>query len=166
MALMTRLLHHLCTPGWRLRRAFPPAVLAAIEQEIRASEVSHGAELRFAVEAALPLGALVRGTTARERAIELFSALRMWDTGERNGVLIYLLLADRKVEIVADRGVHAQAGAAHWNQACQHMQAAFRLRDFRGGALDGIRTVTHMLARHYPPRGLRVNELPDKVVLL
>ncbi|MBA5603960.1 TPM domain-containing protein [Duganella sp. FT3S] len=166
MATLKRMLRHLCTPHWTLRRAFPPSTLHAIEREIRASERLHGGEVRFAVEAALPLPALWRGATARERAIDLFSTLRMWDTSERNGVLIYLLLADHAVEIVADRGVHALAGAPHWGRVCHRMERAFRHGSYERGTASAVRMVTRMLARHYPPVPGRPNELPDKVVVL
>lgn len=166
MASLNRALRHLCTPRWILRHAFPAPTLQAIEQEIRASERLHGGEVRFAVEAALPLSALWQGTTARERAIDLFGALRMWDTSERNGVLIYLLLAEHAVEIVADRGVHALAGARHWDRVCRRMQRAFGHGSYEHGAVSAISMVTQMLARHYPPVAGRPNELPDKVVVL
>jgi uncharacterized membrane protein len=166
MAKLKRMLRHLCTPRWKLLRAFPAAALDAIEREIRTGERLHGGEVRFAVEAALPLSALWRGATARDRAVDLFSALRMWDTSERNGVLIYLLLADRGVEIVADRGVHALAGARHWDHVCRRMQRDFRHGSYERGAAGGVRMVTRMLARHYPPLAGRPNELPDKVVVL
>lgn len=161
-----RLLRHLCMPRWRMRRAFPPAALAAIERAIQSSESLHGGELRFAVETTLPLPALWRGASARDRAIELFSSLRMWDTDERNGVLIYLLLAEHSVEIVADRGVHARAGTPQWEDVCRHMQQAFGRGQFESGAIEGVRAVAATLARHYPQRANRRNELPDKVVVL
>jgi uncharacterized membrane protein len=166
MGKLNRMLHHLCTPRWRLRLAFPAATLEVIEREIRDSERLHGGEVRFAVEAALPLPALWRGTTAHERAIDLFSHLRMWDTNERNGVLIYLLLADRSVEIVADRGVHALAGQTHWGHVCRRMQRAFSHGSYERGTASAVRMVSRMLARHYPPMAGRPNELPDKVVVL
>jgi uncharacterized membrane protein len=166
MGTLKRLLRHLCTPRWTVRRAFPAAALHAIEREIRASEQLHGGEVRFAVEHALPLPALWQGATARERAVDLFSSLRMWDTSERNGVLIYLLLADHAVEIVADRGVHALAGAPHWGRVCRRMQRAFGHGSYERGAVSAVRMVTRMLASHYPPVAGRPNELPDKVVVL
>jgi hypothetical protein len=101
-----RICKHLSMPPWRLRRCFPPATLEAIEIEIKANEASHAGEICFVVEGALHGAALYRGQSPRDRAIELFSLLHLWDTHHRNAVLIYVLLADRAVEIVADRGAH------------------------------------------------------------
>ncbi len=109
---------------------------------------------------------LLAGQTARQRAIEVFSQLRVWDTEHNNGVLIYLLLADRDVEIVADRGVHAKLGQATWEAVCQEMEAAFRQGKFEEGVIAGIRSVGAHLARHYPQVGTKTNELPDRPVLI
>ena len=106
------------------------------------------------------------GQTARERAIEVFSQLRVWDTEQNNGVLIYLLLADRDVEIVADRGVHARLGQAVWEEVCREMEAAFRQGRFEEGAVGGIRSVGMHLARHYPQAGSKTNEMPDRPILM
>ncbi len=161
-----RICRHLLTTHWRRRRVFPRATLAAIEREIKDSESAHGGEVRFAVEDALPGLPLYLDQSARERAIDVFSQLRMWDTERRNGVLIYLLLADRSVEIVADRGVDAKAGAREWGEICRSMEAAFRAGCYEQGAVDGIRAVTDLLKKHFPSNGARRNELPDKVVVL
>ncbi|MFI4941605.1 MAG: TPM domain-containing protein, partial [Burkholderiales bacterium] len=151
---------------WQVRRAFPQKTLAAIEQKIKASEAAHGGEIRFAVEGALSGAPLYHGLSTRERAIDVFSSLRMWDTDHRNGVLIYLLLADRSVEIVADRGVHVKTGAAAWEKICREMEAHFREGRYEDGAIGGIRAVTHLLTHHFPANGARRNALPDKVVVL
>src|SRR5581483_5705279 len=103
---ITRLLRHLGTPRWQVRRKFPAASLAAIEAAIKHTEATHSGQICFAVEAALEIAPLLRGRSARERAVDVFSQLRVWDTEHNNGVLIYLLLADRDVEILADRGIH------------------------------------------------------------
>ena len=105
---------HLLAHRWRLRRLFPAAVLANIEQAIKAGEAGHAGQVRFVVEGALDGAPLFRDQSARQRAIDVFSQLRIWDTAHNNGVLIYLLLADRKVEIVADRGIDAKVGSAGW----------------------------------------------------
>jgi len=110
-----RWIHHLFLDHFAARRAFPAATLKAIEQSISMQEKRHRGELRFVVEGGLPLGPLVVGRSARERAIEVFSRLRIWDTEDNAGVLVYLLLADRRVEIVADRGIHAKVGTAAWD---------------------------------------------------
>jgi uncharacterized membrane protein len=163
---IARILRHLLTTPWRLRRAFPRATLEAIEREIAASRKQHVAEIRFVVEGALHGARLYRGQSARERALEVFSLLRMWDTEHRNGVLIYLLLADRAVEIVADRGAHVRVGTAEWEGICRAMQAAFREGQFEGGAIAGIRAVARHLARHFPARSGDANELPDSPVII
>jgi uncharacterized membrane protein len=163
---VARLIRHLLAPPWRVRLVFPPRTLRAIEAAIRECEKTHAGQIRFAVESALHLHALLRGQSARERALEVFSQLRVWDTERNNGVLIYVLLADRDVEIVADRGIHARVGVPGWEQICRDMEATFRAGKFEEGVLHGIRAVGAHLARHYPANGPRRNELDDKPVVL
>jgi len=163
---IARLLRHLLTPPWRVRLAFPPRTLHAIEAAIRECEKTHAGEIRFAVESDLHLFALLRGLSARARALDVFSQLRVWDTEHNNGVLIYLLLADHDVEIVADRGVHAHVGAEGWEKICRDMEALFREGKFEEGVLHGIRAVGAHLTRHYPAQGKGRNELEDKPVVL
>ena len=103
----------------------------------------------------------------RQRAIEVFSQLRMWDTEHNSGVLIYLLLAERHVEIVADRGVHARVGDAGWQAICREMEAAFRAGEYEQGVLVGIARITALLAEHFPAEGIpKPNKLPDAPVIL
>lgn len=161
-----RIMRHLSTGRAAVRRVFPPRTLEAIEQTIRETETRHGGQIRFVVEAALDLSPLLAGQAARERAIEVFSQLRVWDTEHNNGVLIYLLLADRNVEIVADRGIHAKIGAEAWEAICREMEAAFRDGKFEAGVLAGIHAVGEHLARHFPPRSGKPNEMPDSPVML
>lgn len=161
-----RILRHLLTPAWRLRTAFPRRTLQAIESCIHRSEATHSGEIRFAVETALDPMPLWRGVSARERALEVFSGLRVWDTEHNNGVLIYVLLADHDVEILADRGVHARVGAQEWERICRVMEQAFRAGRFEAGAIDGINAIGAHLACHYPPDGIIGNELPNKPVVL
>ena len=163
---MKRIARHLMAARWTVNRAFPRDALIAIEKAIKASEGTHRGEIRFVVEGALHIDPLLRGQTARERAIDVFSQLRIWDTEHNNGVLIYLLLADRDVEIVADRGIHEKVGAREWEGICGQMEASFRQGDFEGGVVRGIQEVTRHLARHFPPIGDDRNELPDKPVVL
>jgi uncharacterized membrane protein len=160
-----RLLRHLAASDLMLRRAFPPPVLLAIEQAIADSERTHDGQICFALEAALPISPLLRGQSARERAIEVFSRLRVWDTERNNGILIYLLLADHDVEIVADRGISAQVTHAQWEAVCQEMETAFRAGRFQDGALLAIQKIRDLLAAHFPAAE-RGNELPDRPVLL
>ena len=161
-----RALRHAVLLSVQRSRAFPAATLDTLERAISASETRHAGELRFVVEGALAPLAAWRGQTARQRAIEVFSALRIWDTEHNNGVLIYLLMADRQIEIVADRGIQARVGAAVWNTLCQRLEARFGSGEFGDGALECIEAVTGELARHFPPDGHPHNELPDRVVLL
>lgn len=161
-----RIIKHLSASRAAMRRVFPRPALANIERTIAEVEQTHAGQLRFVVENALDLGPLLAGQSARERAIEVFSHLRVWDTEHNNGVLIYLLLADRDVEIVADRGVHAKLGQVMWEAVCQEMEAAFRQGKFEEGAIAGIRSVGKRLAQHYPPTGNKTNELPDRPILM
>jgi len=163
-----RIMRHLSTGRTAVRRAFPASALNAIEQAVREAELKHSGQIRFAVEASLDWSALLAGQRATQRAIDVFSSLRVWDTEHNNGVLIYLLLADRDVEIIADRGVHAKLGQHTWETICQEMEAAFRAGKFEEGVLAGIHRVGLHLARHYPHPGTaeKINELPDHPVLL
>jgi uncharacterized membrane protein len=163
---MRRLLKHLFYPDWLARRAFPSSTLERIEKQIGQSERQHRGELRFAIEAGLPLPALLRKVTPRERAHAAFGDLRVWDTEENSGVLIYVQLVDRDIEIVADRGIAAQVPQAEWEAICHAMEAAFRERRFEAGTLAAIRRVTELLARHFPAREADRNELPDRPVVL
>src|SRR3954449_7410630 len=133
---------HLIEHRWRVRRIFPPRVLASIERAIKASEATHSGQIRFVVEGALDGAPLLRNQSARDRALDVFSHLRIWDTAHNNGVLIYLLLADRDVEILADRGVDAKVGAAEWENICREMEADFRTGNFERGVITGIEAVS------------------------
>lgn len=157
-----RLIRHLTTTHGKVGRAFPAPSLAAIEAAIGAAEQAHAGEIRFVVEAALDIGALLAGQTPRERAIEVFSRLRVWDTEHNNGVLIYLLLADSDVEIVADRGISARVPQAAWETICRTMEAAFRRAQFEAGVLAGIEAVSDHLGRCFPASGGALNELSDR----
>ncbi|MDD5241584.1 MAG: TPM domain-containing protein [Sulfuricella sp.] len=161
-----RIIRHFLTFPWQARQAFPQRAMRAIETAIRESETTHYGEIRFAVEAALDVRSLLEGKSAHARAIEVFSRLRVWDTERNNGVLIYLLLADRRVEIVADRGVHRDVGAQGWEETCREMEQQFRLGCFEQGVVTGIRAVARHLVRHYPASGENENELPDKPLIL
>jgi uncharacterized membrane protein len=157
---------HLLAHHWQARRRFPRRVLAAIEQAIREGEATHSGQIRFVVEGALDGAPLFRNQPARERALDIFSHLRIWDTVHNNGVLIYLLLADRDVEIVADRGIDAKVGAAGWEKICADMETDFKAADFEGGVIRGIQAVSRQLAKYFPPHGKGPNELPDTPVVI
>ena len=130
-----------------------------------ASEHIHTGELRVCVEAGLPLSYLWRNATARDRAVSMFGKLRVWDTEHNNGVLVYVLLADRDVEIVADRGIHRQVGEAAWQRVCETMEAAFRAGRYEEGALAGIEAISALLAGAFP-RGGGADELPNRPVVI
>jgi len=165
--LLRRLFRHLCTDRATVRRKFTKESLQRIETLIAAGECEHRGQLRFAVEAALPLTRLIHGAKPRERALEVFGSLGIWDTAENCGVLVYLLLADRDVEIVADRGIHAQVGTAAWEAICQKMEKAFRAGRFGDGVEVGLAEINALLIRHYPREGRPAgNELSDRPVLL
>jgi uncharacterized membrane protein len=161
-----RISKHLLESHWRVRQIFSREVLALIEQAIKAGEATHSGQVRFVVEGALDGRPLFKGQPARERALDVFSQLRIWDTAHNNGVLIYLLLADRDVEIVADRGIDAHVGAAGWQKICGAMEADFRSGNFSGGVIKGIAAVSRELAAYFPKHGAGPNELPDKPVVM
>ena len=161
-----RIARHLVMTHWQVNRAFPHQTLMVIERAIKASETAHLGEIRFVVEGALDSTPLFKGQSARERAIDVFSQLRIWDTEHNSGVLIYLLLADRNVEIVADRGIHAKAGSQKWDSICCKMETAFKQANYEGGVVSGIQAVTQHLMQHFPPVGGGRNELPDQPVML
>jgi uncharacterized membrane protein len=163
---MKRILKHLFAPHWIMYRAFPRAALKRIETAIRESEKSHAGELRFAVEAGLHLVPLLRGVTPRQRARQVFAELNVWDTEHNSGVLVYVQLMDRRIEILADRGISAKVEQAAWDAVCRRMEVAFQARRFEQGVLEGIREVTALLGRHFPARGVNPNELPDQPVVL
>lgn len=161
-----RIARHLATPGWAVKNAFPSTTMSAIEQAIESAESTHLGQIRFVVEGALDGTPLFKQQAARDRALDLFSRLRMWDTEENSGVLIYLLLADRAVEIVADRGIHAKAGSAAWTAICRAMELAFKARHYEVGAVQGVQSVAKQLIKHFPAGSRLHNELPDEVVML
>lgn len=163
---LARIGRHLLGNRARVRKAFPPGAMAAIEGAIKASEASHAGQIRFVVEGALDGAPLFCNQSARARAIDLFAQLRVWDTAHNNGVLIYLLLADRDVEIVVDRGIDAKVGTSGWEAICQMMEAEFRAGHFERGVIAGIDAVTQHLASHFPRDATSVNELPDTPVVL
>src|SRR6202161_1491390 len=135
MATLKRMLRHLFSSTARTRLLFPPAVLAQIETAIGAAEAQHSGEIRFVVETALPLSALWHHVTPRARALQVFAHLRIWDTHHNNGVLIYVLRADRAVEILADRGISARVGEAEWQGVWREVEAHYRAGRYAEGSL-------------------------------
>ena len=167
LARWQRLLRHYRTDAGHLRRALDAAALARVQAAVAASETRHSGEIRVSVEAGLPLSYLHRGLGSRERALMLFGKLRVWDTEHNNGVLIYLLLADRAIEIVADRGLTRQVPQAQWDTLVAGMRTAFAEGRFEAGLLQAIGAVDQLLCLHFPlaPGEANPNELPDSVDL-
>jgi uncharacterized membrane protein len=161
-----RVLSHLLASRSTLSRRFPSHALSAIEDAIEASERQHRAEIRVAIEVGLDLGDLWRVRTARERALEVFAELGVWNTSERNGVLIYILLAERDVEIVADRGLDGHVGDGEWQRVCTVMEREFVQGRWRDGVLVGIEAATKILTREFPADGVSRNEQLDRPAIL
>lgn len=166
MTRAKRIWRHLFTDRDDVDRVFPSDELARVESAITDGERRHAGQVCFAIEAALPLPRVWQGLTPRERALEVFGALRVWDTERNDGVLVYLLLADRDVEIVADRGIHARVGEAAWESICKAMEARFRAGAFAEGAAEGVAAISTLLAQHSPRQGDERNELSDRPVIL
>jgi uncharacterized membrane protein len=162
-----RFWRHLATDHRSARRAFPDVTMRRIEAAIAAGEQHHRGQVRFVVEPALPLARVLKALPPRERALEVFGLMRIWDTEDNAGVLVYLLLADRDVEIVADRGIHGKVGSSEWEAVCRTMETAFRDGHFAEGAEQGIARISALLAQHFPRgAGVGTNELPDRPVIL
>jgi len=140
--------------------------LAAIGDAIAACEKSHRGELRFVVEGPLPVSSLWHDKSAKARAVELFSQQRVWDTAENSGILIYVQLLDRRVEILADRGIAARVPQAEWEAICRELEASFRQGEWRRGALQAVARAGELLARHFPAGAHNSNELPDQPLVL
>lgn len=163
---VSRIFRHCMTSPLRLKRAFPAGSLDKIEAAIAAAEKQHSGEIRFAVEAALDFGPLFAAVSARQRALDVFSTLKVWDTEQNNGVLVYVLLADRDVEIVADRGFNQRVDAQTWQGICAEIEKAFANGDFEAGALAGIARVSDVIRQHFPRRDNDLNELANRPTLL
>ena len=166
MVTIKRWLTHAFMPPWRWRLPFPEAVLKDIEKAVKRSESQHRGELRFAIENSLAPGWVWHGMTARHRASEIFSNLRVWDTEENSGVLIYILLADREVHILADRGIHQCVDQSEWDRIAQIMQNEFAKGDFRQGSVQGIEAITTLLATYFPANSENTDELPNRPVII
>ena len=167
---LKRLLRHVAAQHWRTRLLFPAATLDAIEQAVTRAERTHAGEIRFAIETSLAPVHVLNELAPRDRALDVFSQLRVWDTEHNNGVLIYVQLADRDVEIIADRGFVGRVSPSEWEGVCRLMEEHFRAGRFQAGAIAGVDAVGTLLGRHYPPQAGQVavarNQLPDRPTLL
>jgi uncharacterized membrane protein len=165
-----RFLRHTFANDWGTRLKFPEATLDAIEQAIKRAEAAHGGEIRFAIEAALPPLHILNDHSPRARALDVFATLRVWDTAANNGVLIYVQLADRHVEIVADRGFADRVSPAEWEAVCRLMQEHYRAARFQEGSIAGVEAVGNLIAQHFLPNQHGAahprNQLPDRPTLL
>jgi uncharacterized membrane protein len=160
-----RWIRHLAA-GASVRRLFPQATLDAIHRAIAAGEKRHRGEVCFAIEQSMPWRDLARGHSARERAHEVFAQLRVWNTEHNSGVLIYVLVAEHAIEIVADRGIAARVEQQEWQRICDRMRERFAAGDYERGAIDGVDAASDILARHFPDDGSTRNELTDAPVVL
>lgn len=167
LARLQRILRHRWMDESRARRALPPAATQRLADAVAASERRHSGEIRIYVEAGLPLSYLWRDAGARERAIAMFGKLRVWDTEANNGVLLYLLLAEKRIEIVADRGLSRRVDPQEWERIVQAMGGAFHAGRYEEGLAQAIAAVTALLERHFPlaPGEANPNELPDQPML-
>jgi len=163
---LIRMLKHLCATHAGTRRRFPREVLEAIEQAVADAERKTSGEIRFAIETQLAIHELWNDKSPRESAAETFARLHVWDSELNNGVLIYVLMADRDVEIVADRGAAARISPAEWEAACRLMETHFREGRFKDGALAGVDAVGRLLEREFPSRPGDRDELPNQPALL
>ena len=163
---LARLMLHVVQTRFGLHRRFPAAALVQIEAAVHDGERRHDGEVRFVVEAELDLSALWQDRTPHDRAIEVFAHLGVWDTERNNGVLVYVLLADRAVEIVADRGFNGRVAPEVWRGICASIESEFRAGHYEEGACRGIAAVHELIAAHFPAVRGGHNELPDRPVLL
>jgi len=145
-----RMIRHVSTSHWRTRMLFPSATLDAIEKAIARAESTHAGEIRFAIETALTPRHILNDISPRAHALDVFSHLRVWDTEKNNGVLIYVQVADRNVEIVADRGFQGRVSPAEWEAVCRLMEEHFRAGRFQVGSIAGVEAIGNLLARQQP----------------
>lgn len=168
---LTRVLRHRWQRDDAAQRAVPPRLLEKLAAQVALSEAEHSGEIRICVEAGLPLNYLWRSESmaqiANERALAMFGKLRVWDTANNNGVLIYLLLAERRIEIVADRGLNQLVAPGTWPRLVDSMGSAFKAGDFEGGLTQAVQAVSALLQQHFALHAKQpnTNELPDEPVL-
>jgi uncharacterized membrane protein len=163
-----RWIKHSVTSHQHVRQVLPPAAMERIGAAIARAEADHCGEIRLAVEAALPWSYLRRDAPARQRATMLFAKLRVWDTEANNGVLLYIELADRAIEIVADRGIARLVPQSEWEAICVAIRDRFKAKDYEAGVIAGIEAIGRLLTRHFPLQAGQTNpnELPDRPVVL
>jgi uncharacterized membrane protein len=162
-----RFARHLYYEARGVGPVFSAGSLKRIGQAVAASELSHTAEVRIAVEASLTIRELVYGKSPRTRAIEAFSMLKVWDTEQNNGVLIYINVADRAVEIIADRGVSRVTPKTYWQTLCAEMVQGFRKDAFEASVIQCVSHLSVELAKQFPSSGIsNPDELPNTPAIL
>lgn len=166
MISISRFLRHLFSSNQQTKKNFPASTMKRIEDAIALSERHHNGQIRFIVETSLSPLALYQGQSVRERALEIFSLFRIWDTANNNGVLLYLLIADHAFEIIADRNIHAKAGQVYWDHVCKDMEKLLKSHQFEEGILFGIERISNVLKQHFPESVITPNELPDQPLII
>lgn len=163
---MKRLLQHLLHLPLLAHRAFPPAARRQIAAAVTAGEARHRGEIRFVVEGRWPLRDVWAGKTPDQRAVEVFGISGAWDTSENTGVLIYALLCERHVQVLADRGINARVPPATWEALCGQLREDYAAGRFEAGSIRAVTTLSDILAEHFPANGKRTNEVPDEPIVL
>jgi uncharacterized membrane protein len=163
---LSRLFRHFVTPGWLAWRRFRPADREAIRLAIEASEQQHRGEICFIAEGPMPLIVSLRDTPPRARAEQLFHRFGIGETREASGILIYVQLVDRRVEILADRGIAERVGQSSWDEICRQMESAFAHGAYRRGALEAIDRASRLLHIYFPARPDNPNEIRDRPILM
>ena len=167
MTRMQRLVVNLFGSWFQLRQRFPMSLLDELATAVGRGEREHLGEVRLALESRLPLRAVLDGVDARGRAVQVFAQLRVWDTEQNTGVLFYVLMAEQRIEIVADRGIAKQVPQAQWDAICAGMRDCFARGQWREGSLQGITAAHALLREHFPSDGSdNPDELPDRPILL
>ena len=166
MNRLSRMFRHFCSFPWRSKRLLPQSAMLHIEEAIKEAEVKCSGQICVAIEADLSTDLLWKNVSARHRAVDVFSTLRVWDTENNSGVLVYLLLADHDVEIIADRGIAKKVVASEWEHICRMMESSFSKGNFEKGLIDGIKRIGEKLAEHFPSQNENLNELRNKPYIL
>ena len=166
MINLSRLFKHLFATSRQTKKYFPSTVLQQIEAAIAESEISHSGQIQVVIETTLSPYALFHQQTPRERAIEVFSLQKIWDTEHNNGVLLYLLMADHAIEIIADRGIHQVVGDDFWQKTCTKIENELKSGFFQKGVLTGVHEIDQILRKFYPSNVITPNELSDEPVII
>ncbi len=167
-SVLIRLLKNIFINRWLVRFYFTQKDLQRIEDAITQSEAQHYAEIQVAIESHIPVQDVFRKKTAKQCAIEAFAKLHVWDTKENSGVLIYLLLTDRSIEIIADRGIHQTLGTSYWEKINSETVEYFKKKQYTDGILHAMEQISLEMKRLFPLDKNKKNddELSNKVIIL